>query len=160
MPVASFVVAMTIEDAGPDDAGELWTLQRAGFVDEARELANPFIPPLNETLDELRASFAQVVFLKAVDGARIVGAGRLRLRGETAWIERLVIAPDLQGRGIGSMLMDSLEARATPSTVRFELHTAAVRSLNIAFYQRHGYVEAGRIHDPSGVTVVHFVKQR
>jgi GNAT superfamily N-acetyltransferase len=153
-------VGFTIDRAADADAGELWTLQRAAFLDEARELANPFIPPLNETLVQLRAALGEVRFLKAVDGHRIVGAGRLRVRDDAAWVERLAVAPDRQGEGIGSALIDALEAEAPPTARRFELHTAAVRSLNIAFYRRHGYVEVGRILDPSGVTVVHFTKTR
>jgi GNAT superfamily N-acetyltransferase len=153
-------VSFTIEHAGESDAGELWTLQRAAFVDEARELSNPFIPPLNETLDQLRAAFSEVAFLKVVEGNRIVGAGRLRLRDDAAWIERVVVAPDQQGRGIGSALMVALEAQASPATRRFELYTAALRTLNVAFYHRHGYIEAERIRDSSGVAVVHFAKQR
>jgi GNAT superfamily N-acetyltransferase len=153
-------VTATIGPADDSDAGELWTLQRAAFVDEARELANPFIPPLNETFDQLRAALSEVTFLKAVDGTRIVGAGRLRVGDTAAWIERLAVAPDQQGRGIGSALMIALEARAPVDTTRFELYTAQLRSMNVEFYRRHGYAEIERIHDSSGVAVVHFAKQR
>jgi len=158
--VGSVLVSLTIETASDGDAGELWTLQRAAFVDEARELSNPFIPPLNETLVELRSQFSQVAFLKVVDGSRIVAVGRLRVRDDAGWIERIAVAPDQQGRGIGSALLTALEAEATDAVVHFELHTAALRSLNLAFYQRHGYVELERIQDPSGVAVVHFTKRR
>ena len=149
-----------IEPATDADAGELWTLQRAAFVDEARELSNPFIPPLNETLHQLRVALSEVVFLKAVDGARIIGAGRLRVRDAVGWIERLTVAPDQQGRGLGSAMMVALEAQAPAEVRRFELFTAEMRSLNITFYGRHGYAEVERIADPSGVAVVHFAKIR
>jgi GNAT superfamily N-acetyltransferase len=158
--VGSVVVSLTIEPARDRDAGELWTLQRAAFVEEARELSNPFIPPLNETLAELRAAFSEVTFLKVVDGSRIVAAGRLRVRDDAGWIERIAVAPDQQGRGIGSALLPALEAEAPDAVEHFELYTAALRSLNLAFYERHGYVEAERIQDPSGVAVVHFTKRR
>jgi GNAT superfamily N-acetyltransferase len=151
-------VTLAIAPVDMRDAGELWTLQRAAFVDEARDLSNPFIPPLNETLEQLRAAMSEVAFLKVMDGTRIVGAGRLRMRDGAAWIERLVVAPDQQGRGIGSALVAALEAAAPATARRIELHTAAQRPMNVAFYQRHGYVEQARVQDSSGVTVVHFAK--
>ena len=39
---------------GPDDAGEILTLQRAAYVGEAM-LYDQFLPPLHETLEEIRA---------------------------------------------------------------------------------------------------------
>jgi GNAT superfamily N-acetyltransferase len=153
-------VSFIIGPADLADAGELWTLQRAAFVDEARQLRNPLIPPLDETLEEVRIAFTEVTFLKVVDGTRIIGGGRLRNDGEAGWIERIAIAPDQQGRGIGSALLTALEAAARPNTRRFELFTAAPRSQNVAFYLRHGYSEVERIGHEAGVEIVHFAKPR
>ena len=156
-------MTLTVAPATPADAGELFTVQRAAFLDEARELGTMFIPPLNETLDELRAAFDEVMIRKALDGTRIVGCGRLRVsgaNGETGWIERLAIAPDWQGRGVGSAIMVALEAGAPASVNRFEVHTAAVRTQNLAFYRRHGYTRAGEFTDPAGIIVAHLEKRR
>ena len=43
---------------GPDDAGELLTLQRAAYVTEAQDHHDAFLPPLTETLQEMRARLA------------------------------------------------------------------------------------------------------
>ena len=153
-------MSLTIAVATEADAGELFTVQRAAFVDEAREFGTPFIPPLNETLDELRAAFGAVTFCKAMDGTRVIGGGRLRINQHVGWIERLAIAPDCQGRGVGSAIMHALEAGAPASVTRFDLHTAAARTLNLAFYRRHGFHEVEQIIDPTGIVVVHFSKDR
>ena len=45
---------IAIEPARPEDAGELMTVQRAAFLIEG-ELNNSFtLPPMTETLDEVR----------------------------------------------------------------------------------------------------------
>ena len=43
-----------MEELTPRDAGEILTLQRAAYVGEAM-LYDQFLPPLSETLDEIRA---------------------------------------------------------------------------------------------------------
>ena len=42
----------------PGDAGEVLTLQRAAFVTEAQAHGDPALPPLTQTLAELRAATA------------------------------------------------------------------------------------------------------
>ena len=67
---------VTIQPVTDDEAGELLTLRRAAFVSEAQVYGDPNIPPLTQTLDELRADLAAegVVTL----GARITVTGRIR----------------------------------------------------------------------------------
>ena len=54
-------------------------------------------------------------------------------------IGRLVVAPELQGRGIGSSLLKALEAQFPQARV-FELFTGSKSEGNIRLYRRHGYV--------------------
>jgi ribosomal protein S18 acetylase RimI-like enzyme len=51
----------------------------------------------------------------------------------------LVVHPDLQGRGIGSMLLKHIEA-SFPDASKYELFTGSRSEDNIRLYQRHGYV--------------------
>ncbi|BDZ41051.1 hypothetical protein GCM10025865_03500 [Paraoerskovia sediminicola] len=95
-------------DVVPDDvAGELLTLRRAAFVTEAQVYGDPNIPPLTQTLHELREDMAldDVVTLGAWDGSRLVGSVRVELEDGRATLGRLAVAPDMQGRGIGTKLM-------------------------------------------------------
>ena len=43
---------ITVRDITPDDAGEVLTLQRAAFVQEALIYRSVDMPPLTQTLDE------------------------------------------------------------------------------------------------------------
>jgi len=63
---------IAIEPARPEDAGELMTVQRAAFLIEG-ELNNSFtLPPMTETLDEVRKAIeSDTVVLVARLGHRI-----------------------------------------------------------------------------------------
>jgi len=133
----------------PGDAGEVLTLQRAAFVQEALIYNAVDMPPLTQTLEEVEAELIDNLGLVAVDGARIVGALRARLDGELLLVGRIAIAPDQQGGGIGSALLAAVEARgrdAGASTA--ELFTGSLSEANLRLYEREGYRESERVpHD-------------
>ncbi len=138
--VIGFGVDCTILPAVPADAGELLTLQRAAYLSEGALYLSFTLPPLTETLDEVRAAIAAQTVLKAVAGTRIVGAVRGRRDGETCHVGRLAVAPDLQGRGVGTALLRAVEERF-PGVRRFELFTGKRSAANIRLYERLGYRE-------------------
>ena len=141
------------------DAGELLTLQRAAFAAEARRYRDPSLPPLVQTLDELVAELAEVVAVKATLGTRLVGAVRGRVEGDALQVGRLVVAPDLQGRGTGAALLTALEEAAPPQVRRATLFTGALSESSLRLYGRLGYVEERREPDASGLLLVHLAKQ-
>jgi ribosomal protein S18 acetylase RimI-like enzyme len=138
-------VDWTIIDAQPADAGELLTVQRAAYLAEAAIYDDFALPPLTETLDELRAAVCDLTMLKAVAGCRIVGAVRGRAVGETCEIGRLAVAPDRQGQGVGTSLVRAIEERF-PGVRRFELFTGNRSEANLRLYRRLGYREIAREH--------------
>src|SRR5690606_41293323 len=94
----------TIALVEDDHAGELLTLRRAAFVTEAQLYDDPHIPPLTQTLAELREDLARddVVTIGAWEGHRMIGSVRVEIEGEKATLGRLAVAPDKQGRGTGT----------------------------------------------------------
>lgn len=60
--------------------------------------------------------------------------------GDGWFIGRLMVAPDLQGLGLGRRLLDLIEEAAPPGTARSVLVTGAQSESNQAFYRRRGYV--------------------
>ncbi len=133
---------VTISDAAVDDAGEILTVQRAAFLTDAQIYRDPFMASLTQTLEDLEALIVRpdVVFLVARVGHRIVGSVRAEVADGVAHIGRLMTAPDMQGRGIGSMLMDAVEAGVGRAVSELRLHTGNRSDANIAFYRRRGYV--------------------
>src|SRR3954466_15481707 len=94
-------------------AGELLTLRRAAFVTEAQQYGDPHIPPLTQTLEELRADLEAdgVITLGGWYGHRLVGSIRVLIEGTKATLGRFAVAPDLQGQGFGTpKLLGSLPA--------------------------------------------------
>jgi len=145
---------------GPEHAGEVLTVQRAAFVAEARLYGTAEIPPLVETLDEVRHELATTVTMGAWLGSRLVGAARLTLDGPIGWVSRVAVAPDQQGQGIGSGLLAAVEVAAPPQIRRFQLAAGHRSGDNLSMYERRGYCEASRRVDAAGVELVVMGKDR
>jgi tRNA (guanine37-N1)-methyltransferase len=133
-----------IVPARPGDAGELLTLQRACWVQEA--LANDSladIPALHESLADVQEWMGTWSTWVVRSEGRLVGAVRGRLEetpGGPAWdIGRIMVVPDLQGRGLGRALLAHIEAVATPEATSYLLFTGARSADNIRMYKKAGY---------------------
>lgn len=141
------------------DAGEVLTVQRAAYVLEAQNYGDPDLPPLRETLDEVRASLRahDVIGLGVREDGRLLASVRLRLADGVAHLGRLAVVPDRQGEGIGTTLLRACEA-ALPAEVReIRLFTGSRSDPTIRLYERFGYVR-GAESDMVTHTVVHLVK--
>ncbi|MFC9974107.1 GNAT family N-acetyltransferase [Spirillospora sp. NPDC127200] len=151
---------VVISPASPDDAGEIMTVQRAAYVTEAHLYGDPFIPPLVESLEQIRKVLeGDAVVLKAVlPGGRLVGAVRAQFSGRTCLVGRLVVAPDQQGRGVGGSLMRALEEHVAGRTEACVLFTGHLSDPNLRLYRRLGYSETHRERVAAHLTHVHMRK--
>ncbi len=133
---------MVAEPAVPGDAGELLTLQRACWLSEAVANDRLDIPPLTESLEEVALGIRDWQTWVVRSGGRLVGSVRARRSGVEpgAWeIGRLMVAPDLQGRGIGRALLTHAERAAPPGTALLWLNTGVASERNLRRYRRAGY---------------------
>jgi len=148
------VSASTAAETHPlndEHAGELLTLQRAAYVTEAQLYGDPFLPALTQTLDEVRLELRHPALGVTEDG-RLIAAVRWTVDGEVAHIGRLVVAPDHQGRGLGTTLLRAAEAASGADS--FELFTGHLSAANIRLYEREGYREFRREALQPGVELV------
>ncbi|WP_435054248.1 GNAT family N-acetyltransferase [Nonomuraea angiospora] len=143
-----------IERATTADAGEILTLQRAAYVSEAQLYGDPYIPPLIESLEQVRKAIEGAVVLKALDAGRVIGAVRGQVSGTTCLVGRLVVAPDRQGRGIGTALLTALH-EAVPEAEAFDLFTGHLSGVNLKLYRRLGYRETSRERMDDHLTLIH-----
>jgi tRNA (guanine37-N1)-methyltransferase len=139
------------------DAPELLVLQRCCWVDEALANDTLEIAALHESLDDVREWLASwAVWCVRLDG-RLIGAVRA-VRVESVWeIGRLMVAPDLAGKGLGRWLLRFAESKSPPGVETVALFTGAKSTRNIAMYERAGYAVAADGEAPPGA--VHLRKR-
>jgi GNAT superfamily N-acetyltransferase len=143
---------LVVRRAGPHDAAEILVLQRCCWVDDALANGTLAIPALHETLDDVRGWIGRMhVWVVRRDG-RLVGAVRALAEGDRWEIGRLMVAPDLAGRGLGRWLLELAEAQAPPSAARFGLFVGRRSARNLRMYARAGYRPAD---PPTGTPAEH-----
>lgn len=140
----------------PEDAGEVMTLQRAAYATEAQIYRDPFLPALTQSLSDVEQELEGPA-LGARLGARLVGAVRWSVEAGVAHIGRLTVAPDMQGRGLGTLLLRAAEEASSAQV--FELFTGHLSEANIRLYQREGYIPTRQetLHD--GVDLIFLRKE-
>jgi predicted N-acetyltransferase YhbS len=129
---------IVIEPATSDDAEAILHVQQLAFQSEAAIYNDDTIPPLTQTLAELHSEFERKVFLKACMHGTIIASVRAEMQQETCCIGRLIVHPDVQGRGIGTRLMHAIEQCFTNAS-RFEIFTGQKSARNIYLYRKLGY---------------------
>jgi tRNA (guanine37-N1)-methyltransferase len=142
---ASLPGDVEVREAVLADAGEILTLQLACWVQEEKDNPGVAIPPLHESLDDVRSWLGECTVLVARRAGRLVAAVRARQR-EAAWdFGRLMVAPDLWGQGLGQAMLGRIEAVAPPGVTTYELFTGAGSIRNQRLYKRSGYRLRGEI---------------
>lgn len=126
--------------ATPGDAGEILTLQRACWLQEAQANDTLDIPALQESLDDVRAWLGEWDTWVVRRAGRLVGAVRGRLEDDHTWdIGRVMVAPDLQGSGLGRILLEHIQAVAPAGVTSYVLFTGAASARNQRLYKKAGF---------------------
>jgi tRNA (guanine37-N1)-methyltransferase len=145
--------------AAPADAAELLTLQRACWVQELQANPGVRIPALHEDLADVQEWMREWTTLVLRAGGRLVGAARGRREGDGWDIGRVMTAPDLQGRGVGRLMLTAIEQAAPPGVSQYVLFTGASSQRNIRMYKKAGYRLLGPDDDvPGAVRLVKRVR--
>ena len=133
------------------NAEALVAVQRAAYRVEADLLGTDDLPPLRESASELRASGES--FLGARLDGRLVGAVSWKALGDgTVDIHRLVVHPDAFRRGIGSALLQALDARLRPP--RTVVATGAANLPARRLYEGSGFRAVAEQAAAGGVRIV------
>jgi ribosomal protein S18 acetylase RimI-like enzyme len=129
---------IVIEKASIEDAEEILELQKLAYVSEAEIINDYTIPPLHQTIDEIRSEFNSQIFLKVRLNGKIVGSVRTLVKGGTCYIGKLIVHPDHQNAGIGTRLLSEAE-KQPPGAERYELFTGQKSKRNLHIYKKNGY---------------------
>jgi ribosomal protein S18 acetylase RimI-like enzyme len=128
-------------------------IQKKAFLSEAELYQNFNIQPLTQTLSEMEDECKEKVVLKAVIDGQIVGSIRANAHENGCWVNKLIVLPEFQRRGIGEKLLREIEVYF-PNAEKFTLATGAYSESNIRLYQKVGYKIVGRTTFEGGVEAV------
>jgi tRNA (guanine37-N1)-methyltransferase len=147
---------LEVRPATRADAGELFTLTRACWLQEMWANPGSVIPALEESFEDAVRGLEDWTTFVALAGGRIVGSVRGKLVGDgTVWdVGRVMVAPDLQGRGIGRHLLALIEEAAPSEATTYELWTGATSVDNLRMYKKAGYRLQGPAPGPPGAVVM------
>lgn len=136
--------------ADPNTLRQLWDLQQASYAVEARIIGFDGLPPLLESLEQLRA--CDESFLGVRDESKLVGAvGWTRLPSGALDICRLVVHPVAHRRGVATVLLDALDAIEPAELTTVSTGTANLPALTL--YRRRGFTPVGEQQIAPGVTI-------
>jgi ribosomal protein S18 acetylase RimI-like enzyme len=148
---------MRVKLAVVADAPAILELQKLCYQTEAALNDDYSIPPLHQTLESMREEFEKKVVLKAVESGRIVGSIRAFVKDDNCYVQRVIVHPEFQNKGIGKKLLGSVESIFL-SARRFELFTSEKSAKNLALYASIGYREFRREAMNDRVTLVYMEK--
>jgi tRNA (guanine37-N1)-methyltransferase len=132
---------LTLRPAAPGDAGELLSLQRACYAGTPSVDAEDTgaAAAVHEELADVIGWLPGWTTLLAHAGPRLVGAVRVRLLDQEWRIDRLMVVPDLRGRGLGGWLLAQAEATAPTVARRATLCAVAEGEGHQARWRKAGY---------------------
>ncbi len=147
-------LTLDVAPATRADAGELFTLTRACWLQEMQANPGVPVPALEESFDDLVAALEDWTTFVARAGGRLVGSSRGRAEGAVWDVGRVMVAPDLQGRGLGRYLLTLIEDAAPATVTSYSLFTGARSVDNIRMYKKAGYRLRGPAPDTEGAVLM------
>ncbi|MGD6933411.1 MAG: GNAT family N-acetyltransferase [Candidatus Bathyarchaeia archaeon] len=148
---------MQIESANVNDAQEILTIQKQAFLNQAKIYNIYTLPPLLETLDEVKAAFKTHAILKATQDGKIIGSVRFVEKDGTCFVGRLLVDPAFQNQGVGAELLRQVECHS-PTVKRFELFTGFKSEKSLHLYKKLGYKEFKTGKDKDDITLIYLEK--
>jgi GNAT superfamily N-acetyltransferase len=142
--------------ARPEDSGGLVPLINVAFLPEQVAIAGDRI-----NAEKLQVFFSSGRFLVLEDGQGLAGCVYAEVRGKRGYIGLLALRPELQGRGLGRVLMERAEAYlAEAGCEACDLRTISARSDLVPMYRHLGYQVTGSAEMPAEVRLkiaCHFI---
>lgn len=160
------MAAMRLRRYDPADADELLVLNQAnldavGWLDAARLgwLVGMSDSCLVADEDGALAGFTIVLAPStAYDSINYAWFGQRY--DDFAYLDRVVVAPSYRRSGVGSLIYEAAEAQSRPhGRMTLEVYVDPPNTPSIAFHERRGYVEVGRLEQANGKTCAMLVKE-
>jgi GNAT superfamily N-acetyltransferase len=139
---------MIIQKATIEDLPKILDLQKLCYQENAQRYNDFCIQPLQQTLIDLEREFEDNIFLKMEIDLQIVGSIRANQIKNECRIAKLMVHPEYQNRGYGTLLLKEIENHFN-NALRYELFTGFKDEKNIYIYTKMGYKTYGEesLHD-------------
>lgn len=152
------ILANNIEKANECDSQALLSLQKAAFMEVAKQMNNYNIPPLLQDIQDIRNDFDICIILKYVSDNQIVGSIRGNIYDDhICHVGKLIVHPDFQNRGIGKALMCEIE-KYFPACQKFTLFTGEETPNTLHLYTKVGYHVVYK-KEIDGINLIHMEKE-
>ncbi|MGG1674416.1 GNAT family N-acetyltransferase [Neobacillus sp. NRS-1170] len=136
---------------------ELFDLQRASYLVEA-ELINFFeIPPLKESLQDLKESGE--TFIGYFENSELTGAISYTIQEQVVTICRMVVHPNHFRKGIAQKLLTYVEKNHSDLPI-FNVSTGKENTPAKNLYLKNGFQVTGDIEVVPGLFISHFEKRK
>jgi ribosomal protein S18 acetylase RimI-like enzyme len=144
---------MTIVEATPIDIPEISALVNSAYRGESSKQGWTTEADLlggirtNEDLLFEEFNNPRNFFLKCIDAEnKIIGSVMLQHKKDKLYLGMLTVNPTIQNQGIGKKLLKAAEDCAKANNKTAVIMTViTARTVLIAWYERHGYINTGRI---------------
>ena len=144
---------MELRQANVEDADEIVALvnrayrgesSKRGWTTEA-DLLDGTRTDRNDIVDLITPPKAALIL--CTTGDTIVGSVHVEKRRDECYLSMLVVEPELQGGGVGKVVMQAAEAHARDvfHSTKMIMSVITIRTELIAFYERRGYLRTGKI---------------
>jgi GNAT superfamily N-acetyltransferase len=133
------IKSVSLQSAAEDEFAGLLEIQKEAFARYTDHLSPAQIPPLNETLEDMRKDMTCKSIIAAYVDGSLAGSIRYYMKGGVCIIERLSVKPGLQGAGIGRSLIEAVEKMVRGKAHKLYLETGLLENNLLLFYTKLGY---------------------
>jgi ribosomal protein S18 acetylase RimI-like enzyme len=130
-----------IETATEQGLESILQLQKKAFYGQALIYNDFNLPPLMQTIEDLKEEFRLKTIYKVEQDGKIIASIRCYIKDNTLYLEKLIVDPDFQNRGIGTKIMTEIEKKYSSSVNRYALFTGHKSKKNLHIYNKLGYRE-------------------
>lgn len=127
-----------IRKAKQEDLASILQLQKDCYQSEAEIYNDYSIQPLMQTIEELEIEFENSIVLAGFINDNLVASVRGYINNNVACINKLIVKPEFQNKGIGKQMMIAIE-NETKGCNCYELFTGNRSFKNISLYEKSGY---------------------
>lgn len=148
-----------IRKADRSDAGAILDCLEGAFAPYRDQYTPQAFADTVMTADSLERRMREMCLFVACYGCEVVGTIGCSVNGAEGHLRGMAVLPNWQGTALAAALLQAAEAELSRSKcARVTLDTTEPLARAIRFYQKHGFVDSGRVTDFFGMRLYEYTK--